>query len=172
MEKTAFITICLFVHFTIYIYIDIDYKIRGEFNRFLDFFVQAFKIVVGSWKFSILLLYILRDDWLIFMISSSNEQLQQELEYTLLKPECHSWWFSKMQSGREDTLKERYATKFCFILGKNVAETYRMLPTAFRPSCTNRASIFEWHKRFKEGSESLRDDERCRRGKEVNTPKG
>ncbi len=34
----------------------------------------------------------------------------------------------------------------------------------------NRASIFEWHKRFKEGRESVRDDERCGRSKEVNTP--
>ena len=25
------------------------------------------------------------------MISRSNEQLQQESEYTLLKPDCHSW---------------------------------------------------------------------------------
>ena len=32
------------------------------------------------------------------MISGSNQQLQQELEYTLLKPDCHSWWISKMQS--------------------------------------------------------------------------
>ena len=62
-----------------------------------------------------LLLKILWDDWPIFMISGSNEQLQQELEYTLLKPDCHSWWVSKMQSGREE---ERYAIKFCFKLGK------------------------------------------------------
>ena len=34
----------------------------------------------------------------------------------------------------------------------------------------NRASVFEWHKRFKEGRECMRDDERCRRSKEVNTP--
>ena len=34
----------------------------------------------------------------------------------------------------------------------------------------NRASVFEWHKRFKESKESVRDDERCGRGKEVNTP--
>ena len=34
----------------------------------------------------------------------------------------------------------------------------------------NRASIFEWHKRFKEGKESVRDDERYGRSKEVNTP--
>ena len=29
---------------------------------------------------------------------------------------------------------------------------------------------FEWHKRFKEGRESVRDDEMCGRSKEVNTP--
>ena len=34
-------------------------NVRGAFNKFPDFFVQAFKIVVDSWKFSMLLLYIL-----------------------------------------------------------------------------------------------------------------
>ena len=136
---------------------------------FADFFVLAFKIVIDSWKFSMLLLYILWDDWPIFMISGSNQQLQQQLEYTLLKPDCHSWWFSKMQSGREDTLEEWYAIKFCFKLGKKATETYGMLQTAFRPFCMNQASVFEWHKRFEEGTESVRDDERCGRSKEVNT---
>ena len=45
-----------------------------------------------------------------------------------------------------------------------------MLQTAFRPSCINRASVFEWHKRFKEGRESVGDGERCGRRKEVRTP--
>ena len=63
------------------------------------------------------------------MISGLNEQLQQQLEYTQLKPDCHSWWISKMQS---DTLEERYAIKFCFKVGKNDTETYGMLQTAFR----------------------------------------
>ena len=45
-----------------------------------------------------------------------------------------------------------------------------MLQTAFEVSCMNRASVFEWHKRFKEGRESVRDDERCGRSKEVRTP--
>ena len=75
-----------------------------------------------------------------------------------------------MQSGREDTLEERYVIKFCFELGKKATETYEMLQTAFGLSCMNRASVFECHKRFKEGRESLRDDERCGRSKEVNTP--
>ena len=105
-------------------------------KTFQTFLIQAFKIVVDSWKFSMLLLYILWDDWSIFMISSSKQRLPQELEYTLLKPDCHSWWISKMQSGRQDT---------------------------FGPSCMNRASVFEWHKRFKEGRESVRDDDRCGR---------
>ena len=45
-----------------------------------------------------------------------------------------------------------------------------MLQAAFRPFCMNRASVFEWHKRFKEGRESVRDDEKCGRSKEVRTP--
>ena len=93
---------------------------------FQTFFVQAFKIVVNSWKSSMLLLYILRDNWSIFMISGLNKQLQQQLEYTLLNPDCHSWWISKMQSGRQDTLEEPYAIKLCFKLGKNATETYGM----------------------------------------------
>ena len=101
------------------------------------------------------------------MTSGSNEQQQQELEYTLLKPDCHSWGNSKIQS---DTLEERYGIKFCFKLEKNATETYGMLQTTFRTSCMNRASVFEWHKRFNEGRESVRDDERCGRSKEVNTP--
>ena len=109
--------------------------IRGVFNKLPDFFVQAFRIVVDSWKFSMLLLYILRYDWPIFMISGSKELLRQELECTLLKPDCHSWWISKMQSGREGTLEERYAIKLCFKLGKYATETYGKLQGAFRPSC-------------------------------------
>ena len=45
-----------------------------------------------------------------------------------------------------------------------------MLQTAFGPSCMNRASVFEWHKRFKEGRESVRDEERCGKSKEIKTP--
>ena len=138
---------------------------------FQTFFGHAFKIVVDFWKFTMLLLYILWDDWPVFMVSGSNEQLEQQLEYTLLKPDCHSWWISKMQSGREDSLEERYAIAFCFKLGKNDAtETDGMLQTALRPSCMNRAPVFEWHKRYKEGRESVSDDERGERSKEVNTP--
>ena len=104
------------------------------------------------------------------MISGSNEQLQQQLEYTLVKPDCHSCCISKMQSGLEDTLEERYTIKLCFKPGKNATEMYGMLQSAFRLSCMNRASVFDWHQRFKGDRESVRDDVRCGRSKDVNTP--
>ena len=89
--------------------------------------------------------------WLTnFYDFGSNEQLQQQLEYTLLKPGFHSW-------GISDTLEEWYVIKFCFKLEKNDAtETYGMLQTAFISSCMNRESVFEWQKTFKEGRESVR----------------
>ena len=160
---------CVYIYIYIYIYNVIAvfcfpffciYEVHTI--SFQTFFVWAFKIVVDSWKFSMLLLYILWDDWTIFMISGSNQQLHHKLEYTLLKPDCHSWWISKMQS---NTLEEWYAIKFCFKLGKNATETYGLLQTAFWPSCLNRAWVFECHKRFKEARESVRDDERCGRSK-------
>ena len=76
-----------------------------------------------------------------------------------------------MQSGREDNLEERYTIKFCVKLRKNATETRGMLQTAFGASCMNRASVFERHKRFKKGRESMRDDKTCGRSKEVRTPR-
>ena len=130
----------LMIRFKIYIYIYI-YVVNSI--RFQTFFVEEFKIVIDSWKFSMLLLYIIWDDGPIFMISGLNEQLQQQLEYTLLKPNCYYWWISKMQSRPKNTLEERYTIKLCSKLGKKVTETYGMLQTAFRQSCINRTSVFE-----------------------------
>ena len=65
------------------------------------------------------------------MIPSAKEKLLQQLAFTLLNSDCHSWWFLKMQSGRENTLKEWYTVKFCFKLGKNATQMYEMLQTVF-----------------------------------------
>ena len=112
----------LFVHYSLVFCLYVVPSIS-----FQTFFAQTFKIVVDSWKFTMLLLYILWDYWPNFMISGSSEQLQQQLEYTLLKPDCHCWWISKMQS---DTLEEQYAIKLCFKLGKMLQkcmECFRLL---------------------------------------------
>ncbi len=52
---------------------------------------------------------------------------------------------------QSDTLEDQYVIK----LAKNATETYGMLQTAFGPSCMNRASVFEWHKRFKKAQHQL-----------------
>ena len=126
---------------------------------------------VDFWKFSMLLLSILWDDWQILKISGSNEQLQKKMEYTLLKPNCRSWWISKMQS---DTLEERYATNYILNLKhmpQKRMECFRLLfehLAWIEYQRINKGT--ERHKRFKKGTESVRDDEKCGRSKEVNTP--
>ena len=52
-------------------------------------------------------------------------------------------------------------------LEKNATKTYGMFQTVFGPSSMNGALVFEWHEKFKE---SVRDDVRCGRSKEVRTP--
>ena len=135
--KSSVSIFCLMFFFVFLKERDWIYKVHTI--NFQTFFVWAFKIVINSWKFIMLLLYILWDDWPIFRISVSNKRLLQQLEYTLLKPDWHSWWISKMQS---DTLEEQYAIKFCFKLGKNATEAYGMLQTAFQPSCMNGACFW------------------------------
>ena len=67
---------------------------------FQTFFAQTFKIIVDSWKFKMSLLYILWDDWPILMITKA--------------------WLSQLVNFKNAiwTLKERYAIKFWFKLGK------------------------------------------------------
>ena len=61
------IIIYVYIYIYIYIYIYVVYSIN-----FQTFFVRAFNIIGDSWKFTMLLLYILWDNWPIFIISDSN----------------------------------------------------------------------------------------------------
>ncbi len=66
---------------------------------------------------------------------------------------------------QSDTLEERYAIKYCFKLGKNDTETTNgMLQTA----CIEHQFLSGIRDSRKAGS--VRDDERCGRSEEVNTP--
>ena len=53
------IYIYIYIYMCVCVYIYIYIHTHTHFNKFQDFFVQAFKIIVDSWKFSMLLLYIL-----------------------------------------------------------------------------------------------------------------
>ena len=81
-------------------------------------------------------------------------------------------WLSQLVNFKNaiSHFRRTICNKIVLNLKKNVTETYGMFQTTFRPSCMNRASVFEWHKRFEEGRLSVRDNERCRRSKEVNRP--
>ena len=145
-------------------------EVRGAFNKFAGFFVQELKIVINSKKFSMLFPFSLWGDWTIFMIADSNEQPQQELEYTLLKPDCHSWWICKcnldVRTLYMNDMQSNTVLKFENMPHKRM-ECFKML---WEHLAWIKVSVFEWHNRFKESTESVRDEERCGRSKEINTP--
>ena len=78
------------------------------------------------------------------MISGSKEQLQQQFEYTLLKPDCHSWWTSKMQSEREDILEEWASRQF---LSLPIVQT--LLPETFGYSLSSEPVVIRQLRRWK-----------------------
>ena len=45
-------------------------------------------------------------------------------------------------------------------LKKSAKETFQLLTEAYGEDCMYRAGVFEWHKRFSEGRESVKDDDR------------
>jgi hypothetical protein len=52
-------------------------------------------------------------------------------------------------------MEQKAAIKFCVKLKKTATETFEMLKSAYGEECLSRTSVFEFYKRFKEGSESL-----------------
>ena len=130
------------------------------------FFVQAFKIVVDSLNFSMLLLKILWDDWLFF-----NDFRFKWTATAAIGIHPTKVWLSQLVNFKNAIwtwghFRKTICNTFCFKLWKMPQKHM----TAFGASCMNRALVFEWHKRFKEGSESVRDYERCGMSKNVNTP--
>ena len=134
---------------------------------FQTLFVWAFRIVVDSWKFTMLLLYSLWDDWPIFYDSRFKWIATEGIGRHPTKA-----WFSQLLNFKNAIWTWRHFRRT--ICNKILFWTWKKIPqkrmTAFGPYFMNRASVFEWHKRFKEGRKSVRDDERCGRSKEVNTP--
>jgi hypothetical protein len=56
-------------------------------------------------------------------------------------------------------MEQRAAIKFCFKLGKSASETYELLQKAYGSYSLCRSTTFEWFKRFREGCESLEEDD-------------
>lgn len=60
-------------------------------------------------------------------------------------------------------LEQRISIKFCVKLNKSASETHHLLKEAYGSEVMSRARVFDWHKRFKEGREDVRDDARSGR---------
>lgn len=59
--------------------------------------------------------------------------------------------------------EQRINIKFCAKLGKSPSETLLMLSQVYGDACLKRSTVYEWHKRFKEGREDVHDDDRSGR---------
>ena len=59
-----------------------------------------------------------------------------------------------------DCKSEWVNIKFLVKLKKFTTETFKLLTEAYGEDCMSRARVFEWHKWFLEGRESLKDDDR------------
>ncbi|KAG5323091.1 GVQW3 protein, partial [Pseudoatta argentina] len=55
-------------------------------------------------------------------------------------------------------MEQRAVIKFNAKLGKNASETFRSMQQVYGSQCLGRTAVFEWHKRFLEGRETLEDD--------------
>ena len=62
-----------------------------------------------------------------------------------------------------NTIQQRSSIKFCALNGISGAETFKMLQKAFGDNSMSRASVFDWHKLFREGRESVEDEPHQRR---------
>jgi transposase len=62
-------------------------------------------------------------------------------------------------------LEQRINIKFCAKLGKSASETLQLLKEAYGAAAMKKTSVFEWHKRFKEGRDDVKDDQRSGRPK-------
>jgi uncharacterized cysteine cluster protein YcgN (CxxCxxCC family) len=59
--------------------------------------------------------------------------------------------------------EQRVAIKFCCKVDFSATKNVKLIQKAYGNVALSRTTTFEWHKRFREGRESVKDDERSRR---------
>ena len=55
--------------------------------------------------------------------------------------------------------EQRVGIKFCCKINFSATKTVELIQKAYGDAALSRKTIFEWHKRFREGRESVKDDE-------------
>jgi len=60
-------------------------------------------------------------------------------------------------------LEQHYAVKFCAKHGKSVSETFQLLRRAYGDAVLSSTEVLRWHKAFKDGRESIENEQRTGR---------
>jgi len=55
--------------------------------------------------------------------------------------------------------EQRVAIRFCSKVDFSATKTVKLIQKAYGDTALSRTTIFEWHNRFREGRESVKDDE-------------
>jgi hypothetical protein len=58
----------------------------------------------------------------------------------------------------DKNLEQRISIKFCVKIGKSASERLTLLTVAYGEYATKKLSVFEWHRRWKEGRKDVQDD--------------
>ena len=69
-------------------------------------------------------------------------------------------FLSSVGKCRTAKVNNELTSSFLVKLKKFAKETFQLLTEAYGEDCMSRARVFEWHKRFSEGRESVKDDDR------------
>ena len=84
---------------------------------------------------------------------------------------CSSRYVSKVRSSfcvlsrakMQRSLEQHHVIKLCAKLGKSGSETLQLLRTAYGDAVLSSAQVLMWHKAFKDGRESIENEERAGR---------
>jgi len=69
-------------------------------------------------------------------------------------------WYTVGRKTNDKNLEQRINIKFYVNIGKSASEMLALLTVAYGEYTMKKSSVFEWHRRFKEGREDVQDDPR------------
>ena len=140
-------------------------KVRGVFNKFPDFFLMG----IYNCRTLLKIQYVIAIHRMRWLTNVYDFRFKRTPTAGIGKRPTKAW-LSQLVN-----FKNAIWTRRRTICKKNLFKTWKKCHRNVwnASDCFStmiRASVFEWHKRFKEGRQSVRDDGRCGRSKEVNTP--
>jgi transposase len=69
-------------------------------------------------------------------------------------------WYTVGRKMNDKNLEQWINIKFCVKIGKSASETLALLRVAYGEYTMKKSSVFDWHRRYKEGQEDAQDNPR------------